>query len=488
MSCPRCRADLPDVAHFCQRCGLDVRSGDPGRSRSFAVKPDERVASFNLVSTIMPRGAGQRPATYTYALVGFLVIALLAAIFGALPVAILVAVIAIPLVYIVYLYDVNLWDDQPVAVTALAFGLTFVLGIGFTVLWSRLVGAPTISGGGAVGIDIVPLLVWALLVPVVGELIRQVGPVLLASRPRFDDLMDGLTFGVISGVAYSAAETLVLYWPTLVGGYVPGDTAGSMLALIFLQGFVKPLILGTATGIACAEFSGLGRGFDGFTPRYFRGIGEALLAVVAFYLGVHLIGLVPEVTTAAFLSVLWGLLILGVLVIRVRTVLHTGLLEAALEAAARQGETGPAGELDFCGQCEMPLLSGAAFCTACGSAVRAQGTKPHRGRATGDAAPAAAATAAVAQQVPAASSDPVSAQAAASAVPIAPAATMVADREWSDGDVEDSDAQWQTVPDPVPVTDVDPVRADEATPPAPPPPDDGGDGDRGVDEQDGGRS
>lgn len=480
MNCPRCRADLPAVAHFCQRCGLDVQSGDSARGRSFAVKPDERVASFNLVSTIMPRGSGQRPTTYTYALVAFLVIALLAAIFGALPIAILVAVIAIPLVYIVYLYDVNLWDDEPVPVTLLAFGLTFVLGIGFTMLWTRLLGAPTLSGGTGVGFEIVPLLVWALLVPIVGEAIRQVGPVILASRPRFDDLMDGLTFGVISGVAYSAAETLVLYWPTLVGGYVPGDTAGSMLALIFLQGFVKPLIFGTATGIACAEFSGLGKGYDGFTPRYFRGVGEALVAVVAFYLGVHLIGLIPEVTTAAFLSVLWGLLILGVLVIRVRTVLHTGLLEAALESAARESGVGHDGEPDVCARCEMPLLSGAAFCTACGAAVRAQGTKPRRGTDHGDdAVPPAPAGAAAAEAAPT-PGDPAAAT--------APGATMVAEREWSDGDAGDSEAEWQTAPDAASAPADHPAAAGDVTDPETPAEGGGAAHDGAADDQNGGRA
>ena len=43
--------------------------------------------------------------------------------------------------------------------------------------------------------------------------------------------------------------------------------------------------MGTATGIACAEFSGLGRGYDGFTPRYFRGVVEAVLANIAYQAG-----------------------------------------------------------------------------------------------------------------------------------------------------------------------------------------------------------
>ncbi|HWI00681.1 MAG TPA: zinc ribbon domain-containing protein, partial [Propionibacteriaceae bacterium] len=140
LECPRCRAELPEVAHFCHICGQDQRSGDLARRRSFAAKPDEPVASFALISSIMPRGSGQRPQTYRMALTIALVVALIAAIFGAMPIAVLVAAFAIPIVYIVYIYDVNLWEDEPIPVTGLAFGLTGLLALGFTILWTFLRG------------------------------------------------------------------------------------------------------------------------------------------------------------------------------------------------------------------------------------------------------------------------------------------------------------------------------------------------------------
>ena len=129
MQCPRCRAELPEVAHFCHVCGQDQRSADLTRRKSFAAKPDEPVASFALISSIMPRGAGQRPQTYRIALTIALVVALVAAIFGAMPIAVLVAAFAVPVVYIVYIYDVNLWEDEPLLVTGLAFLLTGALTV-----------------------------------------------------------------------------------------------------------------------------------------------------------------------------------------------------------------------------------------------------------------------------------------------------------------------------------------------------------------------
>jgi PrsW family intramembrane metalloprotease len=376
LECPRCRAELPEVAHFCHVCGQDQRSADFARKRSYAARPDEPVASFALISSIMPRGAGQRPQTYRIALTIALVVALIAAIFGAMPIAVLVTAFAVPVVYIVYIYDVNLWEDEPVIVTGLAFALTGALTVGFTVLWTYLrgpvpYGTTTFEGSLSAAPTVGTFLLVALAVPIVGEIIRQIGPVLLAMRPEFDDLMDGLTFGVISGVSYACFDTLTRHWDLLTGG-LQEQEPGLWVSLVFLEGFVKPLIIGTASGIAVAEFSGLGRGYDGFTPRYFRGLGEAILANAAYQAGTYLFSFVGDATLGVILSILWGLIILAILILRVRNVLHSGLMEAALERSARRGVAGPSGELQFCAQCEMPLLEHAAFCNVCGTAVLVQ--------------------------------------------------------------------------------------------------------------------
>ncbi len=378
MHCSRCQSPVPEVAHFCHHCGQDLVSGDERGRRRFAVQPDEPVASFALISSIMPREAGRHPQTYRTAFTITLVVALVAAIFGALPIAVLIAAFAIPIVYITYLYDVNLWEDAPLAVTGLAFGLTGLVAALFTALWTGLLPLTTtlrgpngdLLGGPQWG----TFLILAILVPVVGEAIRQVGPVLLASRPAFDDLMDGVTFGVVSGVAYACFDTLVRHWALLTGGLVAPQPA-QFASLVFLEGFVKPLVMGTATGLAVAEFSGLGKGYDGFTPRYFGGVGLAVGTNVLYATGIYLLGYVGSPNVALPLQAMWGLLILGGLIIRLRTVLQTGLMEGALEAAAKAEQPVDA-EQGFCVRCEMPLLPGSAFCSACGVSMRARAKAP----------------------------------------------------------------------------------------------------------------
>lgn len=378
MDCSRCLSPVPDVAHFCHRCGLDLVPGDTRGQRRFALAPDEPVASFALISSIMPREAGRHPQTYRTAFTITLVVALVAAIFGAMPIAVLVAAFAIPIVYITYLYDVNLWEDEPLAVTGFAFALTGLLAALFTVLWTPLLPLTSTlrspDGGLLAGPQWVPFLIVAVLVPVVGEVIRQLGPVVLASRPAFDDLMDGVTFGVVSGVAYACFDTLVRHWALLTGGMVAPQPA-QFASLVFLEGFVKPLVMGTATGLAVAEFSGLGRGYDGFTSRYFGAVGLAMGANILFNTGTYLLGYVGTESLALVLQVLWGLLVLAVLILRLRVVLQTGLLEGALEAAAKADHATDA-DLGFCARCELPLLPGSAFCSACGVATRTWARQP----------------------------------------------------------------------------------------------------------------
>ena len=375
MDCSRCQSAVPDVAHFCHRCGQDLVQGAERANRRYALAPNEPVASFALISSIMPREAGRHPQTYRTALTNTLVAALLAAVLGAMPIALLIAAFAIPVVYITYLYDVNLWEDAPVAVTGLAFLLTGVLAALFTLAWINwLPFNPQLGGVDGAPVawpNLTGFLIAAIAVPVVGELIRQVGPLVLASRPAFDDLMDGLTFGVVSGVAYSSFDTLVRHWDLLTGGMVAGQPA-QLGSLVFLEGFVKPLVMGSATGLAVAEFSGLGKGYDGFSGRYFAALMLAIGANVVFSGGVYLLGFVGTPSLSLVLQVLWGLLVLGLLILRLRTVLQTGLLEGALEAASRAEDADQGDDMGFCARCEMPLLPGAAFCSACGQSARAR--------------------------------------------------------------------------------------------------------------------
>ena len=343
------------------------------------------MASFNLVTSLMPLASGSAPQTYRWALGVGILIPVVAGALGFLAFAFVAAAVVVPAIYVVYMYDVNQWEDQPIGVVLGAIGAAAALGVGFTFLWHAGILDSNISsvnfdGNGASGVRWSSLLVLVLLVPIVGEVLKQVGPLVLAGRPQFDDMIDGLTFGVAAGAAFAAAETIVVNRGLFSSfGQVDSPNAGFWVSLILSAAVVKPIVYGAATGIAVASYSGLGAGYDGFKPGYFRGLAEALIANIVFQGGLFFAARL-EGTKGAVVGLVWGALIAAALVVRLRYLLHFAVLEAALEAAATgTGLKDSAQGTAYCPSCEMPLLQGANFCVACGTSVRA-GSKVTRAR------------------------------------------------------------------------------------------------------------
>lgn len=386
--CAACSRDNPPSARFCAGCGAPV--GQEGRKRPYAAQPNESVASFALVSTVMPYASAQSARTYKVALIMGIAIPVIALLFGQPSFALVSAAFIVPVVFILYLYDVNLWEDQPVPVVLGTFGLSLAFGVGFTYLWRTwMFTQPGAATAGLTGtFNIWALLMPCVVAPVLAVILMLIGPLVLASRPKFDDLMDGLTFGVVSGVAYAAGETVVANW-TIIAGQSTADTAvASWLPVIVNVAVLKPIVYGCALGIAAAEFSGLGEGYDGFSGRFIARAIEAMAWIMLFNAGLYFSSLMVG-TTGLIVGMLWALIIAGVVIVRLRTALQRALVEGALEAAAREGSSKWAsGADDFCAECEMPLLVDALFCVACGASVRARSKDRRQSTAAAPAVPA----------------------------------------------------------------------------------------------------
>ena len=377
MACPACASDNPEAARFCHRCGRSLR-GDterPGRADAYVVQPGENLRQVALISTIMPHSNREGADNYRWALLvgGILVLGL--TLLGILPAAVVAAAALVPVVYLVYVYDVNLWEDAPLRVVLSLFVLTGVLATLVSLVFFRWIFdseylSLVVTRSGISGRSIIGLLIFALLLPVIAEVVKNLGAVWLAGKPAYDDMIDGLTFGVAAGTAYAAFETLVAQSPVFTSGQLRTTTglAGWLVVILNLV-VVKSVIYGTATGIAVASYSGLGEGYDGFTPTYVKNFLYAAGANVVYWLGVRLLGFLPF---GQALGLLWGVVVAGFLILRVRAFLQSALLEAALEDAANdrrpKGATTGGG---FCPECEMPLLPDSMFCVACGASLRA---------------------------------------------------------------------------------------------------------------------
>jgi predicted amidophosphoribosyltransferase len=387
-NCSACSRENPPSARFCAGCGAPV--GSTSHKRPYAAQPNESVASFALVSTVMPYASAQSAKTYKLAFLVGIAIPIIAVLLQQPTFALVTAAFVVPVVFIVYLYDVNLWEDAPVAVVMGAFVLSGVLAVGATLILRAWLATQPDASAPVVAqtFALMPYLILCVIAPIVGVVLMLIGPVVLASRPKFDDLMDGLTFGVVSGVAYACFETLTINWEIIAQGTGSGGDIAVWLPVIVNAALLKPVVFGCAVGIAAAEFSGLGEGYDGFTGRFFIRAIEAMVIMIAFASGLYLTGLLTG-TTGVIAGMVWALVVAGLVIVRMRTVLQRALVEGALEAAARSGSSKwSSGPGDFCSDCEMPLLLDALFCVNCGESVRARSKDARHAHAAPDPAPA----------------------------------------------------------------------------------------------------
>ena len=340
--CTRCGTRVPEAAVYCWRCG-DSLLDEPvrGRRGTYAVQSTEGVLQLAFVSTLMPHTTRQTGTRYRWALLLATGLVLLFTAVGILPAAIFAAALAVPVVLLLYLYDLNVWEDTPVPVVSAVLLVTGVLAAGVSFLFYRGVlrdefyemSGPATLRAGLAELPVGPFLAFVVLLPFIAVVVMNVGPVYLAARPRFDDMIDGFTFGVAAGSAYAAVETIVAFWAVFSGDLRTTDGVNAWIPVILSLMIVKAMVYATATGIAVAAFSGKGEGYDGFTPSYFANVGGAVVAIVAYWGGIRLLAYADA---AQWLGLLWGTVVLSLLVVRARTMLHTALLEAALEGRRRR--------------------------------------------------------------------------------------------------------------------------------------------------------
>jgi len=383
------------VASFCHRCGTSLAAGSTGgkaaksRSSNYAVQSSEGVTQLALISTIMPHTNRRSADNYRWAMILSGVLILGAAALGLLPIAVAAAAFLVPMAYLVYIDDVNLWEEAPLAVIVGLFLATGALATLVSLVFFHWVFdaefasfAASGRGGGIDALSFPALLLFAVLLPVIAEVCKNLFAVLLAARPQFDDMIDGLTFGVAAGTAYAAFETIVVFWPVFTAeDFRTTEGVATWLVVVLNIMVVKSLIYGTATGIAVASFSGKGEGYAGFKPSYFAGFGIAVAANVAYWLGVRLLSYLPFGNA---LGLIWGFVILALLVVKIRMMLQAALLEAAVEDAATGGSTTRlATSAAYCPECENMLLSNSAFCIVCGTAVRSSSHQARKAMGVG---------------------------------------------------------------------------------------------------------
>lgn len=321
----------------------------------------------------MPHASGDSPQVFRFALLMTVATPIVLTLMGFLTVALSSAVIAVPMLYLFYFYDANEWEDQPIRVVGLVTGVSIALGVISQNIQDAVLARNPIRSVNSGSLSLVEVVV-SVIVALITVLIAQIGPVTLARQPKFDDLIDGLTFGIAAGSAFAAGESLTTSWKFVgtTGIRTPGNDSFLWVAKVIELGLLRPVIIGASIGLVVAAFAGVGDGPGKISTPYLRSLITSIAIVALWQVGVRLIAELTSGNAEAMTNLAWGATIAAYLILRVRVVLHVALIEAANEAIARGTSLQSANKgIGYCPECAMPLRDGANFCSNCGTSVRA---------------------------------------------------------------------------------------------------------------------
>jgi RsiW-degrading membrane proteinase PrsW (M82 family) len=420
--CEQCGQQVPALA-VCVRCGdplgPELRKGQAGRVRdSYAAAPEESARAVRLVSTLYPALPREEIRTFQTALVAGAILVVVLAALGFFPVAVVAAAVLVPIITVIYLYDVDTYEDAPVRVVALTFLWGLLAGGAFAWLLDQVVPVTAVSsiGGSVVGGGGGAPFPWerGIVAPIVAGVLMALGPILLLGQKRFNDVLDGATFGVASAVAFVGAQTIITSISLFKSGLQPaGDVLPWIVRLIGL-GVAMPVIaagaIGGFVGVLWLRHRGPDEHEDMLGP-----LGKPVVAAVLAGALLVAAGLVQAlVRSTDVVMLLLELVILVALaivaLIWLRRIIHLGLLQESLEiaigpdiACANCGKATPSHS--YCGECGVSLRalpksrgkgSVAVGGVAPASAVAGGIAAPHEVKPTVPDLPAGAAGAAVA--------------------------------------------------------------------------------------------
>ena len=337
-------------------CGVNLEDGTRSR-KQFSAAPNESVMRPMPLSTIFPQLPDAEMSNFYLALGLGVATVVVLAVLGLFPLALVAAAVLMPLITTVYVYDVDVYEDEPIRI----IGMTMIAGavagvvIGFLARTWAPIDAQLLSEP-----EMGPVIIRSVVLPILSVALIVIGPLFLLRYKRFNDVLDGATFGVASAVSFAGATLLVQAAPYFSVGLRPGGDVGNWIARLLALGALVPLLYAGAFGISCGALWLRFR-----TPVRDRNLlgplGNPAVAlpgaVVTLIVGALTLELPNRWLQLVCLVVLDVLVLIGL-----RLVIHLGLMQ---EAAERDVE--PPIRCPNCAH-QTPLHT---FCSNCGISLQA---------------------------------------------------------------------------------------------------------------------
>ncbi len=368
-SCSNCGREVPRE-RYCVCCGEALGTEKPKRA-GYAASPHEKWFHPRLVSSIFPHlpRADMRP--FRLALLGATGLVVALCLLHLFPLALVAAAVAVPILFLLYLWDVDVYEDAPMIVIAFTVGWGIVAGVALGYAAKNVSSHASLLQGGPSTHNVVWL---GVILPCAALALMVAGPLVLLPYRKFNDLLDGVTFGACCGATLVAAEAITNSASFLHLGFKPAGNAELWIARLLTLGVATPVLAAGAAGAVAGSFW---LRFRSPVPdRSVLGpVGSPFVSVplaAAVFVG--------AATTALYLS-LWATLAItaalgAAALVWLRLMIHVGLREESNEKPI-----GPAIDCPSCRH-ETPAHT---FCGHCGVALRAlpKDAGPHGARTPG---------------------------------------------------------------------------------------------------------
>jgi rRNA maturation endonuclease Nob1 len=366
MECSVCQTDVP-AGEFCGLCGCHLKE-QPGngpewlRWRAFSASPGENLFTPNIVSSLFPHLASGSRTPFLLGLC-LLLAALVAATVFRLPGALItVAALGLPLLFLIYLQEADVYRDIPSATLVGTAALGIGIGVGWVLLTGEMVSNAYDVPLGA-GVAAARVLRDGLGVPL-GGMLLMLAPALIVRliRPGGREALDGFAIGALGALMCTGAATLTRLAPQFKTGMVAkARPIDGLMVEAGIRGIAVPLTAACVGGLIGAALWFTRPANKKHQHRNYVRIALFLMgiAVMAIYAA---LGLVDVAQVSQFVQLAVHLAVAAVALLLLRVGLHLALLHEQHDEIFDEPIQCP-----HCGH----VIPDMAFCPACGAATHA---------------------------------------------------------------------------------------------------------------------
>jgi RsiW-degrading membrane proteinase PrsW (M82 family) len=312
----------------------------------------------SVVSTLFPQLPRASMLGYRLALVGGVAAVVVLELVRLFPVAVVAAALLVPVLILLYLFDVEIYEDEPLRAVALTvvWGALAGIGVGLLGRYVSPTGLLTVAESTAKRV-----LVRGLGIPLLSTALMLAGPLILLPYRKFNETLDGAIFGAACGATFVGAQVLAQSTDLFSAGLRPAGQEYPRVVYLLEFAVAMPVIaagtIGAAAGALWLRYRAPARDRNALGllghPSVAVPLAAGFMIAAAFillYVSSRTVALVLLLVLAA-LALLW-----------LRQVIHVGLLEEAAEI-----EIGPDITCANCGH-TTPRHT---FCINCGISLKA---------------------------------------------------------------------------------------------------------------------